>query len=237
MTTVAHPPERFFPIFAWILLLTVIVCFGAKAIFDGEDLPPITWLHHAHALTMLSWFVLFAVQATLVQRGQIPAHRLLGRLSPLVVLAFIGCALPISLLNWQRMGFALIPTANGVNLILFLGLYLAAIAWRRNTPAHKRLMLYATLPMMGPAFGRIPEIFDITPVAAVPFVLGYQLAPLIHDRWVHGRVHPASWVGFALALAAIPLILGLSESAAWTNLLEQLLGPGGSMAAVPVAVP
>lgn len=228
MTAVAHKPEPFFPVFAWIILLTVIVCFGAKAIFDADDLPPITWLHHAHALSMLSWFLLFAVQPTLIARGHHQAHRLLGRLSPLVVLAFIGFALPISLLNWQRMGFALIPTANGVNLVLFLSLYLAAIAWRRNTPVHKRLMLYATLPMMGPAFGRIPEIFDITPVAAVPLIIGYQLAPVIHDRLVHGRVHPASWIGFALMLAAVPVILGLSESATWAEILQQLLGPGGS---------
>lgn len=77
--------------------------------------------------------MLFAVQATLIQRGNYATHRLLGRLSPLLVLAFFSFALPISVLNWQRMGFALIPTANGVNLLLFLGLYLSAIAWRRHT--------------------------------------------------------------------------------------------------------
>lgn len=235
MTAATQKRERFFANFAWIILLTVVLAFGAKAVFDTDDLPPILWLHHAHAVTMLAWFVLFAVQATLVQRGSYRTHRWLGRLSPIVVLAFFGFALPISLLNWQRMGFALIPTANGVNLILFVGLYLSAIFWRRHTAVHKRLMLYATLSIMGPAFGRIPEIFDMTPVAAVPLILGYQLAPVIHDRLVHGRVHPASWVGFALVLAAVPLILGLSGSPAWAELLHQLLGPGGAAGAADAA--
>jgi hypothetical protein len=222
--------EAFFPRFAWIILLTVIACFGAKAIFDTDDLPPITPLHHLHAISMLGWFVLFAVQPTLIQRGHYRAHRLLGRLSPLLVLVFLTLAIQISLLNWQRMGFALIPTANGVNLILFGSLYLAAIYWRRDSATHKRLMLYATLAMMGPAFGRIPEIFDATPVLAVVPLLAYQIAPLVHDRRAHGRVHPASWVGFALMLAAIPVILGLGGSESWTTTLEGLLGPRGGQA-------
>ncbi|MEZ5469960.1 MAG: hypothetical protein R3F18_20160 [Lysobacterales bacterium] len=219
--------EPFFRNFAWIILATVIVCFGAKAIFDTKDLPPITPLHHLHAVAMLSWFVLFAVQPTLVEAGKVRAHQLLGRLSPLVVLTSFTFALQISLLNWQRMGAPLIITANGVNLTLFAGLYIAAISYRRDAATHKRLMLYATLSMMGPAFGRLPEIFDQSPVLAVPLIFGFQLAPLIHDRIVHRRIHPASWVGFALMLGAIPLILGLSGSAAWADFLEGILGPRG----------
>jgi hypothetical protein len=74
--------EPFFFYFAWVILLTVIVCFGAKAIFDAEDLPPITPLHHVHAVSMMAWFALFAVQPTLIHYGNHRAHRLLGRLSP-----------------------------------------------------------------------------------------------------------------------------------------------------------
>jgi hypothetical protein len=55
----------------------------------------------------------------------------------------------------------------------------------------------------------------------------YQIAPLVHDRRAHGRVHPASWVGFALMLAAVPVILGLSGSESWAGVLASLLGPGG----------
>lgn len=220
-------PEPFFRNFAWIILGTVIVCFGAKAIFDSEGLPPITPLHHLHAVAMLSWFLLFAVQPTLVQAGKVREHRLLGKVSPLIVLTFFTFALQISLLNWQRIGAPLIVTANGINLTLFAGLYIAAISYRRDAATHKRLMLYATLSMMGPAFGRLPEIFDQTPVMAVPLIFGFQLAPLIHDRLVHRRIHRASWIGFALMLSAIPLILGLSASDAWADILVSILGPRG----------
>ena len=59
--------ESFFFYYAWFILFFVIACFGAKAIFDPEGLPPITKLHHFHALTMLSWFFLFALQSTLIR--------------------------------------------------------------------------------------------------------------------------------------------------------------------------
>lgn len=222
--------EPFFRYFAWVILLTVIACFGAKAIFDSEDLPPITTLHHVHAVSMLSWFVLFAVQPTLIHLGKVRVHRLLGALSPLIVLAFFSFAISISLLNWGRMGAVLIVTANGINLAIFLGLYLAAITLRRHAAAHKRLMLYASLSMMGPAFGRIPEIFDQSPFLAVPFVFAYQLAPPVHDFVKYRRVHPATWIGFGLLLAAIPAIVGLSGSESWAAVLESVLGPRGGTA-------
>ncbi|MEM9301966.1 MAG: hypothetical protein AAGE01_07635 [Pseudomonadota bacterium] len=45
-------PEPFFRHFAWFLLAFVILSFLGKAILDTEDLPPITPLHHCHAVTM-----------------------------------------------------------------------------------------------------------------------------------------------------------------------------------------
>jgi hypothetical protein len=209
----------------------VIASFGAKAVFDTKDLPPLTWLHHFHAVAMLSWFALFALQPTLIQRGKPGVHRLLGSLSPLVVIAFIGFAVPITLLNWERIGDPLIVTANAVNLVFFLVLYAAAIHWRDRPAAHKRLMLFATVMLMGPAAGRVPELFDASPMLAVPIILALQLAPLVHDLVVHRRVHPATWFGIALVLAAVVLILGLSGLETWIAFLERLLGPRGGVRA------
>ncbi|GGD15305.1 hypothetical protein [Aquisalinus flavus] len=217
--------ERFFLYFPWLILVTVIASFGAKAVFDADGLPPLTPLHHFHAVAMLAWFFLFALQPTLIHSGRVSLHRRLGQFSPLIVLAFIGFAIPISLLNWGRMGDPLIITANGVNLTLFLGLYISAIVYRRRADTHKRLMTYATLTLMGPAFGRIPEIFDQSPVLAVPFVFGYMLAPLVRDLIVRRSIHPATGIGFAILFAAIPVILGLSGMEGWASFLTSVLGP------------
>ena len=216
--------ESFFFYYAWFILFFVIACFGAKAIFDPEGLPPITNLHHFHALTMLSWFILFALQPTLIRFEKIKLHKSIGQLSPLVVIAFIGFSVPISLLNWDRTGWPMIITANSVNLTIFISLYVFAIIKRQQAATHKRLMLYATISLLGPAAGRIPEIFDQSPFMSVPIIMALQLAPLVHDKIVHRKIHKATWIGFIIMLSTIPIIVGLSESEAWKEILINLLG-------------
>jgi hypothetical protein len=216
--------EPFFFYYAWFIFFFVIACFGAKAIFDSDGLPPITPLHHFHAVTMLSWFFLFALQPTLVRFNHFKLHRTLGQLSPLVVIAFIGFSISISLLNWDRTGRTLIITANGVNLTIFICLYVAAIIKRQQAATHKRLMLYATISLLGPAAGRIPEIFDQSPFMSVPIILALQIAPLVHDKIVHRKIHKATWIGFLIMLSTIPIIVGLSESSAWKDILINILG-------------
>ena len=218
----------FFAYYAWTLFILVVLCFGGKALIDPEGLPVIIPLHHFHAVAMLSWVVLFALQATFMHQGHRDWHRLLGRLSPLLVVTFVTFAVAISLLNWEKTGGALIITVNALNLLLFLIYYTTGIVCRKRTAAHMRWMLYATLILMGPAIGRLPEIFGWSPFMAVPGLLLLQLIPLIHDKWVHGRIHPVCWVGFLVFLITVPLIVSLSESAGWYRFLTSLLGDPGA---------
>lgn len=220
--------SAFFAGYAWALFILVVLCFGGKALFDPDGLPTIIPLHHFHAVAMLAWFVLFAVQATLIHQGQQRWHRLLGRISPLVVTCLLAFAIAISLLNWEKTGRTLIITVNALNLFLFLSYYTAGIIYRKRTRAHMRLMLYATLILMGPAIGRLPEIFDLSPFMAVPGLLLLQVIPLIHDKWVNGKIHPVCWMGFLVFLVTVPMIVSLSDSAAWKALLVSVLGsPAG----------
>lgn len=228
MSNTGRRGETFFVSFAWLLLGLVIIGFGSKAVFDTENLPPLTWLHHAHAVAMLAWFGLLALQPTLIQRGRHDLHRSLGLLSPLVVIVFIGFAIPIALLNWHRVGEPLIITANSINLTFFVVLYSAAFIWRKVPAAHKRLMTYAALLLMGPALGRIAEIFDRPPESVAPLIFALQLAPVIRDLVADRRVHPATWIGFAVTVVTIPLILGLGGSESWASFLSDVLGPPGT---------
>ena len=82
--------------------------------------------------------------------------------------------------------------------------------------------------LLGPAFGRIPEIFDASPFLAAPMVLTLQLAPAVHDWVVRRRLHIVTSIGAVCSIASIPLIIGLSGSSEWAGLLESILGvPGG----------
>ncbi|MEO0422992.1 MAG: hypothetical protein AAF184_11685 [Pseudomonadota bacterium] len=223
----AGTDTRFFRLFAWTILAFVIVAFGAKALFDTKDLPPITLMHHFHAVTMGSWFVLCAVQASLIARGKGSLHRTLGRLSPLLVIAFVSFAAVISKLNWGRVGEPLIVTANSINVLMFLGFYLTAILSHRHTATHRRLMMFASLALIGPAAGRIPETLDANIFLALPISLVFIFTPLAYDGLVRKRIHRATGVGTLLLVLTTPAIVLLSESPEWIALLESMLGPQG----------
>lgn len=220
--------ERFFLYFPWAILVFVLISFGGKAAFDTANLPPLTPYHHLHAVAMLSWFGLFALQPTLIHLGKIPTHRLLGRLSPIIVVAFLVSSTVMTGMNWRRLGDPMIVTANAINTLAFVLLYAAAIAWRLRAAAHKRLMLYATLGLIGPAAGRIPETLDLHTLLTLPILLALMLTPLIRDWRARGRPHPAAWIGFG-ALFAANLAAGFVAGApGWIAMLNSALGPQGS---------
>lgn len=218
---------QFFRRFSWAILAFVVIAFGCKALFDSKDLPPITLMHHFHAISMGCWFVLFALQATLLERGNTSLHRTLGRLSPLLVITFFIFAGIISKLNWGRVGEPLIVTSNIINCLLFLGFYTSAILKRHDPDAHKRLMVFATLSLIGPAAGRIPETLDINMFFALPISFIFILTPLVYDRFFRGKTHHATAVGTILLVLTIPAILTLGGSEIWISILEGVMGPRG----------
>lgn len=225
--TLDHDDTRFFRLFSWVILAFVILAFGGKALFDTKDLPPITLMHHFHAVSMGSWFVLFALQATLIERGDTKLHRMLGRLSPIIVVIFLIFAGIISKLNWGRVGEPLIVTANLINCMLFLGFYTSAILKRHDPDAHKRFMVFATLSIIGPAAGRIPETFDANVFLALPISLVFMFTPLVYDRFSRRKVHRVTVVATVLLILTIPALLALSGSEAWISFLEAVMGPRG----------
>jgi hypothetical protein len=211
--------DNFYLYFAWSLFLFVTLVFPAKALLAPEKIAPLYLVHHAHALTMGGWFLLLAIQPTLARQGKIELHKLFGKLSILLVISFITISLIMSKINWQRTEDVLIITANGVNLILFSSLYIAAIYFRKQTEIHKRLMIFATISILGPAVGRVTEILDKPPESAAPVFILLPLLPIINDLIRTKRVHKATIVGAVSVFLAVPIILGLSKNPDWAAFL------------------
>jgi hypothetical protein len=93
----------------------------------------------------------------------------------------------------------------------------AAILLRRNPQAHKRLMLLASIAILGPALARISRwpVFGGEDGPFVPVVLLGLLATLVaHDLVSARRLHTATLIGcgtIVLATIAQQMIVG-SES-------------------------
>jgi hypothetical protein len=101
---------------------------------------------------------------------------------------------------------------------------------RRDVQWHKRSMLSAAiLVVMGPAIARLPLAPPTLLGTSIMLALGPVLfVPLfLWDRKTIGQIHPATKLGFAMALLAVAIPLFVFWSRAdWAGVARQLPGVG-----------
>jgi len=123
------------------------------------------------------------------------AHRLGG---------FVGVPVP-------PLQFLIIPFGD---IVLFGAFVALAIARRRDSQAHKRSMVLATVPLLGAAWARWPGLVP-NPLLFFALSDAFIVALAIWDIRSRGRLHPVTtWGGIAL-IASQPLRLALSATPAW----------------------
>jgi hypothetical protein len=220
----------FFPCMALLIIAAVVLGF-ARTFF----LAPIYHYHlpnllvAIHGVVFASWIALFAIQTSLVAIGRVDLHRKLGLLGALLVGLVFVMAYAV-MLEGLRRGFA--PTEQDEAQILALDvvginvsfvMFVAGLLLRGNPGAHKRLMLYGTIGMVGPAIARWPFAFIATRPPLVGIVMqSFGLAVIAFDLLTTRRVHRATWVGTA-TLFLVPLIaIPLSATPFWHHLLSSL---------------
>ncbi len=172
---------------------------------------PITLMVHVHGLVMTAWILLFLAQTLLVAKRRTDLHRKLGVAGPFLAIAIVTLGIYTisnSILrhhpNANLQLFALLFVAfDGLSLLLFGGLVIAALRLRLRPQVHKRLMLMALVSLLPPAFGRFVAYF--TRVGVFDVVLGLMCAAvllcIVIDAVRHRRLHPTLiWSG-ALVIA------------------------------------
>ncbi|MBW8753465.1 MAG: hypothetical protein JF595_04835 [Sphingomonadales bacterium] len=204
--------------------------FGARGLVDYRAVP---FYIHVHALVMLAWLGLTVVQATLVARDNLALHRRLGWVGAVlaVVVVCFGSFVAIRIVQAHREPFFFTPpfflALTQVGLLTFGGLIVAAIARRRETEWHRRLMLGALVMLMEPALGRtlpMPLIMPWGEWLALVVQLGVMGLVIRHDRKTIGRVHPAT-ISAVLAIVVSHCIVEiLAISPFWIGWTRQVIG-------------
>jgi hypothetical protein len=206
-------------------ILLAFAGFGPSLIDHSRRYAPPSALYIAHGATALAWLVLFLTQAALVARGRVAVHRRLGWAGPVIAAAIIvmGVAIVIdgafrqSDLSGDVARLVLRPGAPpfteaesiagiwgplGV-LMTFTILVVAGLLFRHRPEVHKRLMVFALVPLgiesllhlSGNVVGRVP--------ASQGVLMGFWLTASfllltvvpIYDKVSKGRIHPASiWI-------------------------------------------
>jgi len=216
--------QRFFTRLAQGLAALIVFGFAQWALrgFVAPLKTPI-WIH-LHGLAMLGWLALIVTQNTLAGNGNLALHRRLGWASLVLVAAIMGFGIfsgRMALVLHRVPPFftnAYFLSLTHVEVVVFGSMIAVAIAMRRQTQWHRRLMLGATIILMEPALGRLlpmpllGQTVGAWVEAAVQ--LGFLTILARHDRKVLGRVHPATLVAMGTVVSVHALIQLLASAPA-----------------------
>lgn len=200
---------RFFFTMSCLMAATIIAGFSVN-ILTGRSSFGMPWLVHLHAWVMMGWLALYVVQNALIFGGNVALHRRLGWLSLLFLPAMLIMGLLITRYSLQALGGPSFfdqnqfLVSNPLQLAGVVIMVLWALALRRNTSWHRRLMFCGFAALTGPGFGRllpsplfIPYAWYV--VAVLPAVL-FPAVGMFADRRRYGAVHPAWFWGIGIVI-------------------------------------
>jgi hypothetical protein len=193
----------FFALVLWVFART----YFFKLWFGTPMLP---LLLHVHGAVMSGWVVLLAIQSSLIAWHRVQWHRRLGVFGACwaTLVVVMGSVTTVHAaaraVHAQSESAPALVMIMGLELLqmLFFGTFVAlAIAWRRRTDVHKRLMLMTIACMLPSVLSRLPVSFMSNGV----ILLGldaFVVACIAIDALRNGRIHPAlAWAGGAFVVA------------------------------------
>ncbi len=177
-----------------------------------------------HGTVFTAWIVLLVVQTGLVAARRIAFHRTLGIFGAVLAAAMVVLGLAAATDSLARgfapPGFPFGPRvfyARPVLEIIAFAILIGAGLWMRsNGPAHKRLVLLATITLLGAAINRWPFAI-ITSVHILTDLILFLLVVLIaaFDIWSLRRIHHATICGGILVILIEVLVIPVGATSAW----------------------
>ncbi len=235
--TVRHE-HRFFMAMAVAMMIVVFIGFARSFFLSflwGEPDPnassdPVFYIHGA---VFAAWMVLFMVQPTLIAAHRVKWHRRLGWAGAVLAPVVVVTGILVCLVAAVRPDTPTLPTLPldfmGVLVLgvaMFGVLVGLALAYRRDGPTHKRLMLLATVNLLQAAVVRIPLEFTHFEGPVRTFLLAYTfILPLVFwDVRTLGRIHPATLWGGGAIVVSLPLRLWISGTQMWLSIARAAVG-------------
>lgn len=225
---ITRTKSPFFVAMAAAVGVTVFVGFAPTFYLRDKFNPDkdLSIVLHVHGFALSAWIILFLVQTILIARGSPALHRRLGWVMAGLAISMVvlmSAAIADLMQRVPQQFPAAFALAFGMfDIIVFATLVGWAIYWRKRSDWHKRLMLSATILLLGAAVVRIvafngihdPRYFEIAEYSsAILFFI-----PCFTYDWVTRRtLHPANIVGLALIMMDLtiqPVVLAWGP---WTN--------------------
>jgi hypothetical protein len=228
----------FFVAMAALVILTVFVGFAPSFYLRSAFHPDheLSVLLHVHGLVFSTWIILFLVQTVLIAKGSRTLHQRLGWFTVAVavlMLLLVGAATA----EQMRRGLPLAEAATDISLnsfgaIMFAVPLVGAIYYRKRPDWHKRLMLCATLALLGAPILRLILLttnLGFSTAIIVGAVVGnlFFLPCFAYDLSTRGRIHRAYLYILALFIVNQFAMLRVLSWAPWLDFsrhVQHLLG-------------
>lgn len=213
--------RRFYLFMSLVMAATIVGGFGQTVPADFAMKPGLPLILHIHGAVFTTWVVLFVAQPAFIARGSTALHRKVGWVGAVLALAMLTMGIAATLYAVRN---DLVPSffppriflvMNIVGILTFGGLVAGGIALRKRSEWHKRLMLCATISILGPGLGRLLPMGSFG--AAAPLVMFgvialFAFAGPIFDVIVRRKVHPAYYWGVSAILVSMMIIPPLAFS-------------------------
>jgi uncharacterized membrane protein YozB (DUF420 family) len=189
-------------------------------------------IFYAHGAIFAAWFVLLAVQVALIRSGDVRVHRRLGYVGVVLAVFVVTAGTLAGLRAANRpTGFVDVPVPPDqflavplVGMLLFGVLVALAVLWRGDAARHKRLMLLASISILGAPVARIVSMAGVLPPFTDVFVYAALVAVMIAwDLSVHRRPRADTLVGGAAVIGLNALALPFGATSVWLAVARDLM--------------
>jgi uncharacterized membrane protein YozB (DUF420 family) len=214
----------------------VLVCFVgfAPSFYLKSYLDPhreLSVLLHVKGFVFSAWIILFLVQSVLIVRGSRALHQRLGWIAPVLAAAMVVLVAAATVEEMRRIPPfpppAVALALNTFDTVVFAILVGAAVFYRKKSDWHKRLMLSATLILVGAPIVRILLMVEgrmsigllILDVLLVDLVILLCFAMDLSSR---RRIHPAYVVGLGMLMADQITTFSVMSWQPWINLADAI---------------
>ncbi len=166
----------------WLAIFWIFVGVGFG--FDlhnyFHELPPVPFIVHVHAIATTGWLLTASALVLMVETGNVGLHRRVGWFAAGYAALVIVIA-PWSELSWQALNLqtpgSLPPQFLSIafsGVICMAALLPWGILMRRNSAAHRRVLILATVCISDAGFARMMSLFMPAPTTFLGTYLFYE---------------------------------------------------------------
>jgi hypothetical protein len=214
-----------------IMAAVLIGGFSTTVPSDFNRDPALPLLLHVHGAIFTLWVLLFVAQPAFIARGSVALHRRIGWIGAVLAGAMLvmGVAATLHAIRHDTVPpffpRPIFLVMNLIGIVVFAGLVAAGIAFRHRAEWHKRLMLCATISILGPGLGRLLPMASFgaaAPVVMFGVIALFCFAGPVADLLALRRVHPAYYWGVTAILLSMVVIGPIAFSPLGTALMEMV---------------